>query len=161
MILRARCTFKRAAWCAQWPRRIQGKSAPPAITSAGPGANTQGQRFLGSATLLTNGAGSANSSVTLNASVANGEYITATATDVSGNTSEFSASTTANTTAPNQAPVNSVPGAQAVNEDGSLVLSTANGNAIAVSDADAGSSAIQVSLSVNNGRSVRRWTAAR
>jgi hypothetical protein len=49
----------------------------------------------------------------------------------------------------NDAPVNSVPGAQAVDEDGSLVFSTANGNALSVADVDA--TTLTVTLSVAHG----------
>jgi VCBS repeat-containing protein len=38
----------------------------------------------------------------------------------------------------NEAPVNTVPGAQTVAEDGLLVFSAANGNAVSIADADAG-----------------------
>jgi len=48
----------------------------------------------------------------------------------------------------NDAPVNTVPGPQTTNEDTNLVFSAANGNAISISDIDAGSAAVQVSLSV-------------
>ena len=51
-------------------------------------------------------------------------------------------------TAVNDAPVNSVPAAQFVNEDNSLVFSTANGNLISVSDLDAASNQIKVTLRV-------------
>ncbi|QNP45379.1 hypothetical protein H9L14_12375 [Sphingomonas sediminicola] len=51
----------------------------------------------------------------------------------------------------NDAPVNTVPGAQSVNEDTAKVFSTANGNAISISDADAGSNNVQVTLSVASG----------
>ncbi|HEX5373935.1 MAG TPA: Ig-like domain-containing protein, partial [Aquabacterium sp.] len=51
----------------------------------------------------------------------------------------------------NDAPVNSVPGAQSVNEDGSLVFSSGNGNLISISDVDAASGSMQVTLSVTNG----------
>jgi VCBS repeat-containing protein len=51
----------------------------------------------------------------------------------------------------NDAPVNGVPGAQSVNEDNSLVFSTANGNPISISDADAGVGTVRVTLSVANG----------
>jgi len=51
----------------------------------------------------------------------------------------------------NDAPVNSVPGAQTVAEDTNLVFSTSNGNAITTSDVDAGSNAIQVTLNATNG----------
>jgi hypothetical protein len=53
--------------------------------------------------------------------------------------------------APNQAPVNNVPGTQSMAEDGTLVFSTANGNAISVSDPDAGTNNIQVTLEANFG----------
>ncbi|HUL07993.1 MAG TPA: tandem-95 repeat protein, partial [Candidatus Acidoferrum sp.] len=51
----------------------------------------------------------------------------------------------------NDAPVNSVPGAQTVNEDGALTFSTGNGNAISIADVDAGSSNLQVTVAVTNG----------
>jgi Ca2+-binding RTX toxin-like protein len=64
-------------------------------------------------------------------------------TDQSPNTFTFSV------TALNDAPVNSVPGAQTINEDGSFTLSTGNGNAISVADVDA--STLTVTLTVTNG----------
>ncbi len=56
-------------------------------------SDNEGQRFLGFTTVTTPAATPYTTSfnVTLNATVAEGEYITATATDPSGNTSEFSA----------------------------------------------------------------------
>src|SRR5678809_367430 len=51
----------------------------------------------------------------------------------------------------NDAPVNSVPTAQTVNEDTNLVFSTANGNALSISDVDAGSSSLSVTLNVLHG----------
>src|SRR5262249_55402774 len=51
----------------------------------------------------------------------------------------------------NDAPVNSVPAAQTMNEDGTLTFSSAGGNAISISDVDAGSSSVQVTLAVTNG----------
>jgi VCBS repeat-containing protein len=51
----------------------------------------------------------------------------------------------------NDAPVNTVPGGQSVNEDQTLVFSAGNGNAISISDVDAGSSTVQVTLSVASG----------
>src|SRR5262249_52560109 len=51
----------------------------------------------------------------------------------------------------NDAPANSVPAAQTMNEDGTLTFSSASGNAISISDVDAGSSNVQVTLAVTNG----------
>ena len=51
----------------------------------------------------------------------------------------------------NQAPVNTVPGAQSLIENSQLVFSTANGNAISIADADAGSIPIQETLTATNG----------
>ena len=44
------------------------------------------------------------------------------------------------------APVNTVPGVQAINEDASRVFSVANGNAISVADSDSASLAVRVSV---------------
>lgn len=54
-------------------------------------------------------------------------------------------------TAVNDAPVNTVPAAQAVNEDTDLVFSAANSNAISIADIDASSSSVKVSLDVAHG----------
>ncbi len=51
----------------------------------------------------------------------------------------------------NDAPQNSVPGAQATNEDTTLVFSSGNGNSLPISDVDALSKSLQVILSVTNG----------
>jgi hypothetical protein len=52
---------------------------------------------------------------------------------------------------PNDPPVNTVPGAQSVDEDTDLVFSAANSNAISAADPDAGTSDVQVAVSVLNG----------
>ena len=59
----------------------------------------------------------------------------------------------------NQAPVNTVPGAQSVNEDLSLIFNPGNANAISVSDADAGSGNLTVTLSVSQGTLTLNGTA--
>jgi Ca2+-binding RTX toxin-like protein len=64
-------------------------------------------------------------------------------TDQSPNTVTF------NVTAVNDAPTNTVPGGQTINEDASLTLSTGNGNAISVTDVDA--TTLSVTLSVAHG----------
>ena len=62
-----------------------------ANTQADPSGHGEGERYLGSATVTTDGGGNAAFSVTLSGSVATGEFIAATATDAgTGSTSEFS-----------------------------------------------------------------------
>jgi hypothetical protein len=58
---------------------------------------------------------------------------------------------TVSVTGPDIAPVNTVPGAQGVNEDANLVFSAGNGNAISVSDADAASGVETITLGVLHG----------
>src|SRR6185436_16608069 len=54
-------------------------------------------------------------------------------------------------TAVNDAPLNTVPGAQSVAENSSLTFFAANSNAIAIADGDAGSNPVQVQLTATNG----------
>ncbi len=56
-----------------------------------PTGHGEGEAFLGSAAVATNGSGNAAFTLTLPTPTLAGEYITATATDPDGNTSEFSA----------------------------------------------------------------------
>ena len=58
---------------------------------------------------------------------------------------------TVNVTSVNDAPSNTVPGAQGTARNTPLVFSAGNGNAIAVADADAGAGLLQVTLSATNG----------
>ena len=58
---------------------------------------------------------------------------------------------TINITATNDAPVNTVPGTQNINEDTALVFSAGNGNRISIADADAASNSVRTSISVSNG----------
>ncbi len=51
----------------------------------------------------------------------------------------------------NDPPVNILPGNQTTNEDTDLTFNNANGNAIQTSDVDAGSAAVEMTLSVTNG----------
>lgn len=51
----------------------------------------EGRSFLGSTSVSTNGSGNASFDVTLNAALATGSFVTATATAANGSTSEFSA----------------------------------------------------------------------
>ncbi len=66
---------------------------------------------------------------------------------------------TIDVTAIDDAPVNSVPGTQATSQDTALVFSTAGGNGISISDVDAGSGAVQFSLSASNGSVTLATTA--
>ncbi len=75
-------------------------------------------------------------------------------TTLAGAESPFSATTdTADiaVTAVNDAPVNTVPGAQAAVEDTARVFSAGNGNAITVNDVDLGAGDLSMTLSVTNG----------
>jgi hypothetical protein len=54
----------------------------------------QGQTYLGSTSVTTDGSGNASFTVTLPFAVARGQFVAATATDPAGNTSEFSADIT-------------------------------------------------------------------
>jgi len=79
-----------------------------------------------------------NGAVTLNYNVTDGTAPVATSLSYTLN-------------AVDDAPVNSVPGAQSVDEDNALVFSTGNGNAVSISDVDAGTDAVQTTLSVGHG----------
>ena len=80
-----------------------------------------------------------------------------TTLDTAGNTATlngvtaFSDWTLADLNQQNGPPENSVPGPQTTDEDEPLGFSTANGNAVSVSDPDAGSDPIRAALSVNSG----------
>ena len=54
-------------------------------------------------------------------------------------------------TAVNDAPVNTVPAAQSVDQDASLVFSSGNGNLISIADVDAGGGTVRVTLTGSNG----------
>jgi VCBS repeat-containing protein len=61
------------------------------------------------------------------------------------------ASVTLTVTAVNDAPVNTVPAAQAVAEDAALAFSAANGNRVTIADVDAGAALVDATLAVTNG----------
>jgi hypothetical protein len=67
-------------------------------------------------------------------------------------TGTSSGSRTITVVASNDAPVNTVPGAQSGTEDTNLIFSSAKGNAITVSDGDAADGDMTVTLSANSGR---------
>lgn len=81
---------------------------------------------------------------------------------VTGGTTAFSDATdTASITvnAVNDAPVNAVPGPQATDEDSALVFSSADGNAISISDVDAAGNDVEVTLAATNGTLTLAGTA--
>ncbi|WP_185267178.1 Ig-like domain-containing protein, partial [Halopseudomonas xiamenensis] len=69
----------------------------------------------------------------------------------SGGAQTDTTSVTLMVTAVNDAPVNSVPTAQNVDQDDDLVFNSANGNMISISDVDAGASNVEVTLAATNG----------
>ncbi len=118
-------------------------------SAANPSGFGEGETYLGSTSVTTDGGGNATFNVTLPVVVPAGAFVTATMTDPSNNTSEFSAHIAV--TGVNDAPVNSVPGAQVTNQDTPLVFSSANGNVISISDVDAGSNSVQATVEAANG----------
>ena len=91
--------------------------------------------------------------------VANGGL--ADTTTNGGVTSFSSATDTASLTinAINDAPVNTVPGAQVAIRDLALVFSSGNGNLVSIADVDAGAASVQVQLTVTNGTLTLSGTA--
>ncbi len=82
-----------------------------------PSGYGQGQHYIGSATVTTNGSCTTSFSATLPVAVPSGEFVTADATDALGNTSEFSrcvqstgGSSPTPTTHPNSTPTAGTPG---------------------------------------------------
>ncbi|TKB90336.1 MAG: tandem-95 repeat protein [Nitrospira sp.] len=71
-------------------------------------------------------------------------------TDGDGGTSA-NYDTTVTVSGVNDAPVNTVPGAQSTNEDTALVFSSGNGNQISIQDPDGSGSPFEVTVSVTNG----------
>lgn len=69
----------------------------------------------------------------------------------SGGAQTDSTTVTLTVTAVNDAPVNSLPAAQSVDQDSSLVFNNGNGNLISISDVDAGSNSVEVTLAASNG----------
>jgi hypothetical protein len=68
-----------------------------------------------------------------------------------GNSSSNLATKVVSVAAVNDAPVNSMPGAQALSQNGTLTFNTGNGNLISISDTDAGGGVGRVTLTVTNG----------
>ncbi|TJZ63051.1 T9SS type B sorting domain-containing protein [Sphingobacterium olei] len=99
----------------------------------------------------------ANGELTYTTSLNNTEAVTLTIEiDDQGNTGSGGAESDNSTvslvvTAVNDAPVNTVPGAQNVAQNETLTFSAGNGNQISVSDVDLGSNAIEITLTASNG----------
>ncbi len=115
----------------------------------------EGQTLLGFVNVATNAAGDASFATTFTATVPAGRFISATATRATDGTyssfietSEFAANVLA---VDPVVPSNAVPGAQTTAEDTARVFSTGNGNAITISDSDAGGANNQITVSVTNG----------
>src|SRR5206468_699625 len=85
------------------------------------------------------------------------DTLTVLSTDSSG----LSATSTVGITVQhvNRPPTNALPGSQSTNEGTPVVFSSANGNAITVSDSDAAGASEQVTLSVSSGTLTLAQTA--
>lgn len=120
-----------------------------ASPSADPSNHGEGRIYLGQKTDVTTGAGgTASFSFTTQENIS-GQYVAATATSPTNDTSEFSE--VERVPEANVPPVNSVPGAQSTNEDSALVFSGANGNQLSVSDPDAAPNPVKVRLQADHG----------
>ena len=79
-----------------------------------------------------------------------------------GGTTRYSAGTVdlgGTVTSLNDAPVNTVPGTQTIDEDGTVTFSTGNGNAISVNDVDVGGGDLTVTIGMLNGQLTLSGTA--
>ena len=112
------------------------------------GTNGEGQIFIGRNTVGLTGTAGTNDATAIQfsftfavGSLVAGERVTVTATDAANNTSEFGVNVTALATT---APVNTVPGAQSVNEDSPLAFTGVN--TISVNDVNGNLATTQVSV---------------
>ncbi|MEQ9923842.1 Ig-like domain-containing protein [Pectobacterium brasiliense] len=101
--------------------------------------------YIAGSNVLFNPASNATGNVTLTIGIDDG------GNSGSGGAKTASGTVTLSIDAVNDAPVNGVPTAQVVQQDGSLVFNTANGNLISVSDVDIGGNTMQVTLTATNG----------
>jgi hypothetical protein len=110
-----------------------------ALFTAGPAIDANGELTY---TLAADASGSAalTVAVTDSGATANG-----------GDDTSLSQTFAITVDAVNDAPMNTVPGAQVTNEDTALVFSASGGNAIGVSDVDSGAGPLEMTLSVNDG----------
>jgi len=101
--------------------------------------------FIAAAGVVFTTASNATSDVTLTVGINDG------GNSGSGGALTDSSTVTLDVTAVNDAPVNSIPTAQSVDQDASLIFSSGNGNQISIGDVDAGANSVEVTLSVTNG----------
>ncbi|WP_315709646.1 Ig-like domain-containing protein [Brenneria uluponensis] len=125
-------------------------SGTATLTMNGSIANINAFIAASNVTFITDS--NANSNVTLTVTIDDGGN-TGTDPGLSGTGSTEAASTTVTlaVTAINDAPVNTVPASQSTQEDTNLVFNSANSNLISISDVDAGSSDMQVTLTATHG----------
>uniref|UniRef100_UPI000DE2FB18 Ig-like domain-containing protein n=1 Tax=Pectobacterium peruviense TaxID=2066479 RepID=UPI000DE2FB18 len=109
------------------------------------GSITSINAFIADGSVLFNPVSNATGDVTLTVGIDDG------GNTGSGGVKTASSTVTLSIDAVNDAPVNGVPAAQTVQQDGSLVFNTANGNLISISDVDVGGNTMQVTLTAMNG----------
>jgi uncharacterized repeat protein (TIGR01451 family) len=124
-------------------------------------ATSSNQTLVPNANIQLTGSGSVRTlTITPAADLSGTTTITVTVTKtIGGTTLSMSDSFLVTVNAVNDAPVNTVPGAQSVIENGSLTFSSANSNRISIADIDAGSSPVQVQLAATNGTMTLNGTA--
>jgi hypothetical protein len=134
------------------PTDVDGDTLTITVTSI-PNAAVGTVYLSGGITAVTNGevlsAAELTGLVFRPAANANGAAGTFSYTVDDGHTGTDTQTVTLSVTALDDAPVNSVPGAQAINEDATLTFT--GGKAITISDVDAGSSDVKVTLHVDTG----------
>ncbi|UXY15303.1 DUF4347 domain-containing protein [Chitiniphilus purpureus] len=148
-----------------------GSGAVSVQFSVAPGSGTLAAGSAAGVTVLGSGTGTLSLTGTLadiNAFVAGGAVSFTTANNATGNVvlslviddgghTGTGGNQTDNTTvtlvvsAENDAPVNNVPGTQTMLQDGVLIFSSGNGNAVAIADVDAGGGTVRVTLTASNG----------
>ncbi|WNF45140.1 DUF4347 domain-containing protein [Pseudomonas sp. SG20056] len=128
---------------------VGGTSSAMTLTGSISDINT----FISAAGVVFTTASSVTSDVTLTIEINDG------GNSGSGGALTDSTTLTLDVTAVNDAPVNSIPAAQSVDQDANLVFSNGNGNQISIGDVDAGANSVEVTLSVTNGVLILAGTA--
>ena len=121
--------------------------------SSGTGTNNASMQFTGTITAINNALNGLTYSPAANFSGTDGLGITINDLGNSGVGGPLSASSGVAITVNHVdiAPVNTVPGAQSVDDNATLAFSSANGNPISVLDSDSGGNPEQIALSVGSG----------